>query len=97
MSVAGRAAIAAAARARWAAYNAAKGKPVKKTRPGLSAQGSANIRACVLKGMAAQRRGLAAKPGEKVKKHFSVAASAALAATIRVRWAKAKAAGKTRL
>ena len=97
MSAAGRAAIAVAARARWAAYHAARGKPVKKARRRLSAQGLANIRAGVLKRMAAQRKGLVAKPAKKVKKHFSAAARAALAAAIKARWAKAKAAGKSRL
>ncbi len=97
MSAAGRAAIAAAARARWAAYNAARGRPMKMARRKLSAQGLANIRAGVLKRMAAQRKGLAANPAKKVKKHFSAAARAALAAAIKARWARARAAGKSRL
>jgi len=60
MSAAGRAAIAAAARARWAKYNAAKRQPAKKGKRKFSAQALANIRAGVAKRMAAQ--GKAAKP-----------------------------------
>ena len=97
MSAAGRAAIAAAARARWVQYNAAKGKPVRKARRKMSAQGLANIRAGVAKRMAARAKAGAARPAKKAKKHFSAAARAALGAAIRARWTKAKAAGKSRL
>lgn len=46
MSAAGRRAIAAAAKARWAAIKAKKGKPVQKAKKRkMSAQGLANIRA----------------------------------------------------
>ena len=38
-----------------------------------------------------------AKPEKKAKKKFSPAARAALAAAAKARWAKAKAAGKSRL
>lgn len=56
MSAAGRRAIAAAAKARWAKYNAAKRAPAKKRKRKLSAQGLANIRAGVAKRMAARRK-----------------------------------------
>jgi hypothetical protein len=90
MSAAGRRAIAAAARARWA--------KVKSTKPGtkagrkLSAKGLANIRAGVLKRMESQ-----SKATTKPKRKMSAAGRAALAAAAKARWAKAKAAGKTTL
>ena len=100
MSAAGRRAIAAAARLRWANYNAAKGgaktvKPVKKAKRKMSAQGLANIRAGVAKRMAAQGKALTAKPVRKRK--FSAAGRAALSAAAKARWAKAKKTGKSRL
>jgi cell division septum initiation protein DivIVA len=55
LSAAGRAAIAAAARARWAEYNAAKAKPVEKARKTISAAGLANIRAAQKARWAAKR------------------------------------------
>ena len=91
MSAAGRAAIAAAARARWAKIKGAA--PKRK----LSAQGLANIRAGVRKRLAAQTKAGATKPAKKTKKHFSAAARAALAAAIKARWAKAKAANRSKL
>jgi hypothetical protein len=45
MSAAGRRAIAAAAKARWAKLRAAKGKPVKTTRRKLTAAGRAALSA----------------------------------------------------
>jgi hypothetical protein len=90
MSAAGRRAIAAAARARWA--------KVKSTKPGtkagrkLSAKGLANIRAGVLKRMESQ-----SKATTKPKRKMSAAGRAALAAAAKARWAKAKAAGKSTL
>lgn len=90
MSAAGRARIAAAARARWAKI---KGTAPKRK---MSAQGLANIRAGVAKRMAARGKSPAAKPA-KAKKRFSAAARAALSAAAKTRWAKAKAAGKTTL
>jgi hypothetical protein len=86
MSAAGRRAIAAAAKARWAKI---KGRGGKRN---LSAQGLANIRAGVAKRMAAQRKAV-----KKVKRKFSAAGLAALSAAAKARWAKAKSAGKSRL
>jgi hypothetical protein len=90
MSAAGRAAIAAAARARWAKI---KGTAPKRR---LSAAGLANIRAGVAKRMAAQK---GAKPAAKSarKRNVSPAARARLSAMAKARWKKAKAAGKSRL
>jgi hypothetical protein len=45
MSAAGRRAIAAAAKARWAKYNAGKGKPARKAKRMFSAAGRAAIAA----------------------------------------------------
>ena len=84
MSAAGRARIAAAARARWAKI---KGTAPKRK---MSAQGLANIRAGVAKRMAAQGKAVSAKPAKKAKKKFSAAAKAALSAAAKARWAKAK-------
>jgi hypothetical protein len=58
----------------------------------MSAQGLANIRAGVAKRMAAKGKAV-----QKPKRKFSAAGRAALAAAARARWAKVKAAGKTRL
>ncbi|HVM50552.1 MAG TPA: hypothetical protein VMU04_21175 [Candidatus Acidoferrum sp.] len=89
MSAAGRAAIAAAARARWAKYNAAKGKPAKKGKRKLSAQGLANIRAGVAKRVAKQ--GKAAQSSEKPKRKLTPAMKAALERAWAARRAKSKA------
>jgi ElaB/YqjD/DUF883 family membrane-anchored ribosome-binding protein len=90
MSAAGRAAIAAAARARWAKIKDAA--PKRK----LSAAGLANIRAGVAKRMAALRGTKpAAKPAPKRK--ISAAAKARLSALAKARWKRAKAAGKSKL
>ena len=89
MSAAGRRAIAAAARARWAKVKGTK--PGRKAGRKMSAKGLANIRAGVLKRM--KNQGKATKP----KRKMSAAGRAALAAAAKARWAKAKAAGKTTL
>jgi len=86
MSAAGRKAIAAAAKARWAKI---KGTAPKKK---LSAQGIANIRAGVAKRMAAQ-----GKAARKPKRKLTAAGRAALSAAAKARWAKAKKAGKSKL
>jgi hypothetical protein len=101
MSAAGRAAIGAAARARWAKYNAAKGgakavEPVKKARKKISAAGIARIRAAQKARWAAIKGTMpAAKPVRKRK--LSAAGRAALVAAAKARWAKTKAAGKSKL
>ena len=92
MSAAGRRAIAAAAKARWAKYNASKGKPIKKGRRKLSAQGLANIRAGVAKRIAAQGKAV-----KKAKRKMTPAAKAKMAALMKARWANAKKAGKSTL
>jgi hypothetical protein len=98
-SGAARAKMRAAKKARWARIKgiAPSARPAQKPKRKMSAQGLANIRAGVAKRMAAQARAGATKPVKKAKKHFSAAARAALAAAIRARWAKVKAAGKSRL
>jgi hypothetical protein len=85
MSAAGRKAIAAAAKARWAKI---KGTAPKKK---LSAQGIANIRAGVAKRIAAQGKA-ARKPGTKI----SAEGLADIRAAQKARWAKIKA-GKSKL
>jgi len=87
MSAAGRRAIAAAARARWAKI---KGRKPKRK---MSAKGLANIRAGVAKRMRNQRRQTTAKPKRKI----SAAGRARLSALAKERWKNAKAAGKGRL
>jgi hypothetical protein len=86
MSAAGRRAMAAAARARWAKI---KGTAPKRK---LSAQGIANIRAGVARRMAAK-----VKAVQKPKRKLTVAGRAALSAAAKARWAKVKKAGKSRL
>jgi hypothetical protein len=98
MSAAGRAAISAAAKARWAKIKgtASLTKPAPKARRKLSASAIANIRAGVAKRMA--RKGGATKPAPKViKRKMSVAGRAAISAAAKARWAKAKAQGKSKL
>ena len=90
MSAAGRAAIAAAAKARWAKYNADKGEPVKKGKRKLSAQGLANIRAGVAKRMAAKGEASGTKSAEKPKRKMSPAWRAALERAWAARRAKSK-------
>jgi hypothetical protein len=94
MSAAGRRAIAAAAKARWAKIKgtAPSAKPAKKAKRKLSAQGLANILAGFAKRMAAQGKAV-----QKPKRKFSAAGRAAISAAAKARWAKAKKAGKSRL
>ena len=96
VSAAGLANIRAAQKARWAKIKGASPllEPRKRR---LSAKGIANIRAGVAKRMAAQGKAAAPKPAKRVKKHFSPAARAAISAASKARWAKARAAGKTKL
>jgi hypothetical protein len=98
-SAAARAKMRAAQKARWAAIKgtAPTTEPAPKKKSKMSAQGLANIRVGVAKRMAAQGKAPAAKPAKKAKKKFSAAARAALAAAAKARWAKVKAAGKSRL
>ena len=84
MSAAGRAAIAAAARARWAKI---KGTAPKRK---MSAQGLANIRAGVRKRMMAQAKG---KVVQKPRSKISAAGLANIRAAQKARWAKVKKAG----
>ena len=99
MSAAGRAAIRAAQKARWAKIKGTvpSVKPVKKAKKKMSAQGLANIRAGVAKRMAAQGKAPAAKPAKKAKRKLSAAGRAALSAAAKARWAKVKAQGKAKL
>jgi hypothetical protein len=94
MSAAGRAAIRAAQKARWAKIRgtAPAARPSQKGKRKLSAKGLANIRAGVAKRMAAQ-----GKPVQKPKRKVSAAGRAALSAAAKARWAKVKKAGKSRL
>jgi hypothetical protein len=93
VSAAGRARMRAAQIARWAKIKGtAAATPAPKKKRKLSPQGLANIRAGVAKRMAAQGR-----PVQTPKRKFSAAGRAALSAAAKARWAKAKAAGKTRL
>jgi hypothetical protein len=89
MSAAGRAAIAAAAKARWAKVKgtAPSAKPAPKRK--MSAQGLANIRAGVAKRMAAQGNAV-----QKPKRKMTVAWRKALERAWAARRAKGKAATK---
>ncbi|MEI6783229.1 MAG: hypothetical protein WCQ21_20185 [Verrucomicrobiota bacterium] len=90
ISAAGRAAMSAAARARWAGT---KGNAPKRK---LSETGIANIRAGVAKRTAARKASQpAAKPAPRRK--VSDAGRARLSALTKARWAKAKKEGKARL
>jgi hypothetical protein len=84
MSAAGRAAIAAAAKARWAKIKRTTAPKKRK----MSAQGLANIRAGVAKRMAAQGKAV-----QKPKSKMSAAGLANIRAAQKARWAKAKKAG----
>jgi hypothetical protein len=91
MSAAGRAAIAAAAKARWAKIKgtAPSAKPAKEPKKRkMSAEGLANIRAGVAKRMAAQAKGV-----QKPKRKMSAAGLANIRAAQKARWAKAKKTG----
>jgi hypothetical protein len=92
MSAAGRAAISAAAKARWAKIKgtAPAAKPAQKPKKKMSAQGLANIRAGVAKRMAAQGKAIQ-KPKQKSK--MSAAGLANIRAAQKARWAKAKKTG----
>jgi hypothetical protein len=94
MSAAGRAAISAAAKARWANIKgtAPAAKPAQKPKRKMSAQGLANIRAGVAKRMAAQGRAV-----QKPRRKMSAAGLANIRAAQKARWAKAKKARQTRL
>ena len=102
MSAAGRARIAAAARARWAKYrgSAAPSAPAKKGKRRLSAAGRAAIIAGT-KARWAKVRATAPADTEnvprKADRRTSPAVKAKLAAIARARWAKARAAGKAKL
>jgi hypothetical protein len=94
VSAAGRARMRTAQKARWAKIKgtAPSAKPAKKAKRKMSAAGLANIRAGVAKRMAAQ-----GKVVQKPKSKFSAAGRAALSAAAKARWAKVKAAGKSKL
>ena len=92
MSAAGRAAISAAAKARWA--------KIKGTAPKKKRKMSVAWRKALERGWAARRaKGRAAKGKavKRAKRNFSAAGLAALSAAAKARWAKVKAAGKTKL
>ena len=94
-SAAAKARMRAAQKARWAKIKgtAPSAKPASAPRKRkMSAQGLANIRAGVAKRMAAQGKAV-----QKPKRKFSAAGLAALAAAAKRRWAKVKAAGKSKL
>jgi hypothetical protein len=93
MSAAGRAAISAAATARWAAIRGtAPAGAANAPRRKMSAQGLANIRAGVRKRMAQQNR--AAAVNNFPRRTMSPAAKAKLSAIAKARWKKARAQGK---
>jgi hypothetical protein len=98
MSAAGRAAISAAAKARWARLRAEKGEVgvVRKPKRKLSAQGLANIRAGVAKRWGKK---LKTEPTSdaKPKKKRSAAWRRALSEATKARWARARKLGKARL
>jgi hypothetical protein len=89
MSAAGKAAIRAAQKARWAKIKGTA-KPAKKRK--LSAQAIANIRAGVAKRMAAKGKAV-----KKARRKMSAAAKVKMAALMKARWAKVKKAGKSKL
>ena len=86
MSTAGRKAMAAAAKARWAKI---KGTAPKRK---LSAKAIANIRAGVARRMAAKGKAV-----QKARRKLTVAGRAALSAAAKARWARAEQAGKSKL
>jgi hypothetical protein len=93
MSAAGRAAIRAAQKARWAKMNgtAPAAKSAKKAKRKMSAQGLANIRAGVAKRMAAQGKAV-----QKTKRKMTAAWRKALERAWAARRAKGKAAKKAK-
>jgi hypothetical protein len=88
MSAAGKAAIRAAQKARWAKIKTATAPKRRK----LSAQAIANIRAGVAMRMAAKGKAV-----KGPRRKMSTAAKARLSALSKARWAKAKQAGKSKL
>jgi hypothetical protein len=92
MSAAGRAAVAAAARARWARIKGTS-PAVKPSKRKMSARGLANIRAGVAKRMAAQGKASAVKP----KRKMSAAGREALSLAAKARWRIARRLGKATL
>jgi hypothetical protein len=95
-SAASRAKMRAAQKARWAKIKGStpvtSAKPAKKAKKKMSAQGLANIRAGVAKRMAAQGKAVQKQP--RIQR--SAAWKAAVSASAKARWAKAKKAGKSR-
>jgi hypothetical protein len=94
VSAAARAKMQKAQMARWAKIRGAAptAKPAQKLKRKMSAKGLPNIRAGVAKRMAAQGKAV-----QKPKIQRSAAWRAAVSAAAKARWAKAKAAGKSRL
>ena len=94
-SAAAKAKMRAAQKARWARIKGSAASPAALPEPAakkkMSAQGLANIRAGVLKRMAAQRKTATAKPGKKASK-MSAAGLANIRAGVAKRMAKQKAA-----
>jgi hypothetical protein len=97
MSAAGRAAIRAAQKARWAKIKgtAPSAIPARKAKRKFSAQAMANIRAGVAREMAAQGKAPSAEPAQ-AKCKLSPAHKAALATAAKGRWARVKKAGQSR-
>ena len=92
-SAAARAKMRAAQKARWAKIKGtAPSPPAPEPKRKMSAQGLANIRAGVAKRMAAKGKAV-----QKPKIQRSAAWRAAVSAAAKARWAKVKAAGKSRL
>jgi hypothetical protein len=93
-SATARAKMRKAQKARWAKIKgtAPSAKPAHKPKKKMSAQGLANIRAGVAKRMAAQGKAVQKQP--RIQR--SAAWKAAVSASAKARWAKAKKAGKSR-
>ena len=98
MSAAGRAAVAAAQKARWAKIKTAKTAakaPTKKRK--MSAAGRAKIAATARARWAKIKAAAPAKTAPKPKRKISAAGRARLAALARARWKTARAQGKSTL
>ena len=93
-SATARAKMRKAQKARWAKIKgtAPSAKPAHKPKKKMSAQGLANIRAGGAKRMAAQGKAVQKQP--RIQR--SAAWKAAVSASAKARWAKAKKAGKSR-
>jgi hypothetical protein len=93
-SATARAKMRKAQKARWAKIKgtAPSAKTAHKPKKKMSAQGLANIRAGVAKRMAAQGKAVQKQP--RIQR--SAAWKAAVSASAKARWAKAKKAGKSR-